>query len=365
MVIGRVFKTGFAVLLLAALAACVPTRSPPASSAASAPAVPAAPAAAPYILGAALGADTLTADDGVSLPLHSWTADEPVRAVVVAVHGMNDYGNVFDRPARLWEKAGITTYALDQRGFGQAVRRGRWYGGDRMAGDVLVLARLARARHPGIPVFLLGESMGGAVAVLAAARAEPGLLSGLVLSAPAIWGVGARAAVVRAASVVMGALAPGWTAPPLSTKNASTDDPVALKRIREDKLIIHQTRFDTLAGIVDLMGDAQAGAAKVTLPTLLLLGDLDGHVPRDGIAALLRRMTTKSSPGPKLAFYEGGRHLLMRSLNGDRVSADIASWVLAPDAPLPSGADARARACPQLLLTPAKGCAFGRTAAKR
>jgi len=55
----------------------------------------------------------------------------------------------------------------------------------------------------------------------------------------------------------------------------------------------------------------------------------------------------------------------MRSLNGDRVSADIASWVLTPDAPLPSGADARARACPQLLLTPARGCAANRVATKR
>ncbi|WP_168220322.1 alpha/beta fold hydrolase [Azospirillum thermophilum] len=306
----------------------------------------------------------MTADDGMDLPIHSWVAQDETRAVVIAAHGMNDYAGSFDQPARAWTLSGITTYAIDQRGFGRAGRRGLWYGADRMANDLLTLARLARQRHSGVLVFLLGESMGGAVAVLAAARAEPNLLAGLVLAAPAIWGKGARAELLYSAAMALSTVVPAFTVPPLSVENPSTDDPVVLKRLREDPLIIHRTRLDTLAGIVALMRNAREGAGAVAVPTLVLLGDLDRHVPRDGVAALLERLPQPgAAPGTTLALYDHGRHLLMRSLNGGRVTADIAAWMLSPGQHLPSAADARAKACPQLLLAPNRACAADRIAA--
>ncbi|WP_448207166.1 alpha/beta fold hydrolase [Azospirillum sp. sgz302134] len=312
----------------------------------------------------ALAWDVLTADDGVELPVHRWTAQGVPRVVVVAVHGMNDYGASFEQPAAAWTLSGITTYAIDQRGFGGAAERGRWYGDGRMAEDLLTLARLVRERHPGAPVFLVGESMGGALAVLAAARAEPGLLAGLVLSAPAIWGASARSELLYGAAMLLSTVGPTFTVPPLSVEIASTDDPAVLKRLREDPLIIHRTRLDTLAGIVALMRDAREAARGVRVPTLVLLGDLDRHVPRDGVAALLGRLPPPGAvPGTTLALYDQGRHLLMRSLNGERVIADVATWVLAPGRLLPSGADARARTCPELLLTPRRGCVADRIAA--
>ncbi len=306
----------------------------------------------------ALGQDAMTADDGMELPVHGWAARGDTRAVVIAAHGMNDYGASFDQPARAWSLSGIATYAIDQRGFGRAGQRGLWYGGDRMADDLLTLARLAHQRHPGVPVFLLGESVGGAVAVLAAARAEPNLLAGLVLSAPAIWGVGARAEILYGAAMALRSVVPAFTVPPLSVENPSTDDPVVLKRLRDDPLIIHRTRLDTLAGIVALMRNARETAGGVAVRTLVLLGDLDRHVPRDGVAALLERLPQLGTDsGTTLAMYDHGRHLLMRSLNGGRVTVDIATWMLSPGQHLPSGADARAKACRHLLLAPDRVCA--------
>lgn len=305
-----------------------------------------------------LGDEAMVADDGTPLPLHAWRAEGEPRAVIVAAHGMNDYGLAFDRPARLWARAGITTYAIDQRGFGKAMERGRWYGGDRMADDLITLARLVRQRHPQTPVYLLGESMGGAVGVVASARAEPGLLSGLVLSAPAVWGTGIRAAVTLDVAAILGSLVPDVTVPPLRVATPSTDDPEVLRRMRADPLIIHRTRFQTLAGIVDLMHDARTEARKVRLPVLLMLGDLDVHVPRDGVAALARDLP----PDTRIALYSEGRHLLMRTLNGDRVTQDVAVWVLNTRRALPSGADMRAQACPALMTNPRRGCPESRVA---
>jgi len=306
-----------------------------------------------------LGNQAMIADDGVPLPLRAWKADGRERAVVVAVHGMNDYGMAFERPARLWALAGITTYAPDQRGFGEALDRGQWYGGDRMVQDVLTLARLAQQRHVGVPVYLLGESMGGAVAIMAAARAEPGLLSGLVLSAPAVWGTGFRAAVALDAVMMLGTLAPDATVPPLRVANPSTDDPAMLRRMREDPLLIHRTRMETLAGIVDLMRDARAEARKVRVPTLVMLGDRDQHVPRDGVAALVRDLP----PGTRVALYPNGRHLLMRTLDGAQVTSDVVAWLSDFRRPLPSGADARGQACPGVVANPRLRCPDVRMAA--
>lgn len=305
-----------------------------------------------------LGSKAMIADDGTPLPLHTWEAEGKPRAVIVAAHGMNDYGLAFDRPARRWVGAGITTYAIDQRGFGNAMERGRWYGSERMADDLVTLAQLARRRHPDAPLFLLGESMGGAVVVVAATRAERGLLSGIVLSAPAVWGTGLRAAVTLDVATILGALVPDVTVPPLRVARPSTDDPEVLRRLREDPLIIHHTRFQTLSGIVDLMHDARTGARKVRVPVLLMLGDLDVHVPRDGVAALARDLP----PETRVALYPDGRHLLMRTLDGDRVIKDVASWVLNTRRALPSGADMRAQACPTILINPRRGCPETRVA---
>lgn len=336
-------RLSLVVALLVAIAATALTSA----CTADPPSPPPAATVAPVLKG-----EAMVADDGTPIPLHTWRAESALRAVIVAAHGMNDHGGAFDRPARLWARAGITTYAIDQRGFGRAMERGHWYGGERMADDVVALSRLARERHPGVPVFLLGESMGGAVVVLAAARAERGLLSGIVLSAPAVWGTGFRATVTLDAAVILGTLVPDMTVPPLRVPTPSTDDPAVLRRMREDPLIIHRTRFQTLAGIVDLMHDARVEARKVGIPVLLMLGDLDVHVPRDGVAALAKALP----PDTRIALYPKGRHLLMRALDGDRVTQDVAAWVSDTRLALPSGADARAQACPALITRPQRGC---------
>jgi alpha-beta hydrolase superfamily lysophospholipase len=115
---------------------------------------------------------------------------EPV-AVVLALHGFDDYSNAFTMPARLWAARGIATYAYDQRGFGQAPGRGRWAGGRRLAADAITALGLLHRRYPDTPVYLLGESMGAAVAVLVAAGRTglaPPPLAGVILVSPAVWG---------------------------------------------------------------------------------------------------------------------------------------------------------------------------------
>src|SRR5689334_24916447 len=130
------------------------------------------------------------ATDGAALPLRTWLPEGKPKAVILALHGFNDYSNAFAAPAEEWAKHGIATYAYDQRGFGEAPLRGRWAGAYQLTDDLAAASRVLRARYgKGVPLYLLGESMGGAVvisAVTGAAGAPRPSADGIILAAPAV-----------------------------------------------------------------------------------------------------------------------------------------------------------------------------------
>src|SRR6201985_1804789 len=135
--IKRLFVLGFGLLLLG----CAVVTAPGGGT-----------SAAPHLEGA-----VFVAGDGLRLPMREWDAEGTPRAVIVALHGMSDYSNAFDIPARQWAKSGIATLAFDQRGFGAGPNPGLWAGGDVMRADLADAVAAARVRYPDLPVFALGE----------------------------------------------------------------------------------------------------------------------------------------------------------------------------------------------------------------
>ena len=67
-----------------------------------------------------IGANFFRASDSAELPMRSWLPQGKPRAVILALHGFADYSFSYARPAALWAKTGIATFAYDQRGFGAA-----------------------------------------------------------------------------------------------------------------------------------------------------------------------------------------------------------------------------------------------------
>src|SRR5690606_11685790 len=108
--------------------------------------------------------------------------------VIVGLHGFNDYSNAFAIPAKAWLKQGIATYAYDQRGFGRAPDRGMWPGTETLVADLDTATRLIARRHPGVPLFVAGESMGGAVIMAAVPAGRLKDVEGAILAAPAVRG---------------------------------------------------------------------------------------------------------------------------------------------------------------------------------
>ncbi|HTW72827.1 MAG TPA: alpha/beta hydrolase, partial [Acetobacteraceae bacterium] len=104
-----------------------------------------------------------TMPDGFVLPYRAWLPDGAPRAVVLALHGMNDSRDAWEYPAPDFVNAGVAIYAPDQRGFGTTPDRGRWAGARVMASDARHMAEILRHRYPHTRLILMGESMGAAV----------------------------------------------------------------------------------------------------------------------------------------------------------------------------------------------------------
>jgi acylglycerol lipase len=294
---------------------------------------------------ASLTADRFITADGVALPLRVWLPQGSPQAVVLALHGLADYSNAFALPAPELTAQGIAVYAYDQRGFGATPQRGRWVGEKVMADDAILAASLLRQRYPDLPLYLLGESMGGAVAILAATDQGAAPVDGVILAAPAVWGRQKMNVFERVGLWLIGQL------PSMQVSQRSvpyrvhpSDNIPMLQALGADPLVMKRTRTDMVTGLVDLMSTALARAPRLTVPTLVLYGETDEIVPRDAMAEFVARLPAGARRNQHIALYGKGYHMLLRDLQAPTVLADIGAWVHDPIAGLPSGADQGARA---------------------
>jgi acylglycerol lipase len=319
---GRTSACAAALLLLGFLAACAPVTRP----------------AGEPVMTPAYDGDALVMADGMHLALQDWMPPRQPRAVILALHGYNDYANAFDLPAKRWAEKGIATYAFDQRGFGHSAEPGLWPGTATLVADTETAIALVAARHPGVPLVLLGESMGGAVAALVISHDPPPELRAAVLVAPAVWGLDTMPWSYRASLWLLAHLLPGMELSGSGLEIWPSDNIPMLRALGQDPLVIHGSRADAVLGLVRLMDAGLAAAGPMPLPVLLVYGEKDEIVPRGAMARYVERLD-----GPvRLATYPAGYHMLLRDLGRALPVDDIAAFVLDPDAPLPSGNEARA-----------------------
>lgn len=296
-----------------------------------------------------LQAGQIITPDGRSLPLKKWApGDTAPKAIILALHGFNDYSNFFDEPGRFFADQGILSYAYDQRGFGETEGRGYWHGSEVLVEDLKIATNLIRAEYPGLDFYLLGESMGGAVIIKAMTAENAPETSGLILSAPAVWGRETMSWYHRWTLWVVSHTMPGLKLTGRGLNIKPSDNRDMLIQLGKDPLVIKETRVDAIKGLVDLMDDALANAPALTAPSLILYGQNDEIIPKEATANVFSNLISKQTRSPdrlsRLAFYNDGYHMLLRDLQARTVLADIASWITQPDQPLPSGADKKASA---------------------
>jgi alpha-beta hydrolase superfamily lysophospholipase len=274
--------------------------------------------------------------DNVKLPLFSWHPDDHnPKVIILAVHGFNSHGYLFEKTATYFSEQGISTYSYDQRGFGQAENRGLWAGVDTYATDLLQLTALLRRKYPKLPLYWLGASMGGAISVIAATASPEEIADGLILTSPAIWARKNMPWYQQALLWTLAHTVPGMTFTGESRDITASDNHDMLIAMGLDPLVIKETRVETLYGLANLMDVALESASLIQLKTLLLYGEKDEIIPADSTFQFIRAFLNQRPENKRIGCYEKGYHMLLRDLNAKLVWQDIVTWVTATG-PLPS-----------------------------
>lgn len=283
-------------------------------------------------------------EDGASLPLRQWLPKTEAKAVLIALHGFNDYSNFFDTPGTYFSVQGIACFAYDQRGFGAAPKRGSWAGISAYTDDLRGLVHLIKQRYPHQPLYLLGESMGGAVIITAMGAASMPEVDGVILVAPALW---ARQTMPWYQTSLLWTLAHTFPRLALSGDGVgvkASDNIEMLRALGRDPMIIKKTRVETIYGLTNLMDAAFNGANQLSGNTLILYGENDEIIPKKPTYDFLKRFLSNDGDRKTVAFYQQGYHMLLRDLQAHIPWADILAWITPNSTKLPSGADHRARA---------------------
>ena len=250
-----------------------------------------------------------------------------MNGVIVAIHGFNDYSMFIKDSALFFSNQKLAVYSFDQRGFGETGTRGRWSGRQILSKDLTTFIRLVKERHPGIPLYLLGDSMGGAVAILTMAKEDSPEINGVILVAPAVWVRSEMPFYQRYLLWIAAHTIPWKKVTGESLEITASDNIEMLKELGKDPLVIKETRIDALFGLSNLMDEAYRSAHLLGTNLLLLYGNKDEIIPQKPVLDFYKRLPLRVQGQQQMILYENGYHMLLRDLQSAIVMKDIVDWI--------------------------------------
>ena len=266
----------------------------------------------------------ITASDCTPLFAQAWLpAGEPGRILVIA-HGLAEHSGRYAGFAQRLVGRGFAVHALDHRGHGRSPgRRANIEHFDTVVEDLHAVVTKAARQHPGVPVTLLGHSMGGAIALACALR-HPEPLHHLVLSAPAVGTdpavPGLQVRLVRALSRWL----PDVGVLKLPAAAISRDAEV-IRAYEQDPMVYRGAiPARTVAELFDVMGRFPALAGALRLPVLVLHGTGDTLVALEHCRPVYERL---GSSDKTVIHYEGLFHEVLNEPERERVVADLLAWL--------------------------------------
>ena len=267
--------------------------------------------------------------DQLELVWQSWVPTGAV-GVVVIIHGLAEHGGRYQETAEALSARGWAVYAGDLRAHGLSPnppRAGRVHV-DRFADyflDVGALTALASKNHPGLPLFLLGHSMGGLITIRYALDRPEGL-SGVIISSPAlaIHPESMPPVVLRIMVSILSRLAPRLRIPTDLDTNAISRDPDVVKAYIDDPLISQKVSTRWYAEFLKSMAKAHTGAASLRIPMLLMQSGSDRLVDPDAPGRW-----KKAAPDGMvdLVVWNGLYHEMLNEPEREQVRARLLEWL--------------------------------------
>jgi len=274
------------------------------------------------ITGAAVREEKIDSAKGLKILVRSWIPESLPRAAIVVCHGVNSHGGQYLSVGEQFAAAGLAAFALDLRGRGRSDGE-RFYVEDvaEYVSDVANTIALAKSRHPGLPVYLLGHSAGGVVSATYVLDNQA-QLAGFICESFAfqVPAPGFALAAIKGISHIAPRL------PVLTLKNEDfSRDPKWVDALNNDPLIAHEVQpAITVAALVRADERLHDEFPSITLPVLIMHGTDDKATVCRGSQFFY---DTVGSKDKTLKLYDGHFHDLLNDVGKEKVMADVMDWL--------------------------------------
>jgi acylglycerol lipase len=262
--------------------------------------------------------------DALTIYHQAWLPDGAPKAVVILLHGLAEHSGRYAHVAKALTDAGYGVHALDHRGHGKSDGKRTYvksYADYQR--DILQFRRLVELRHPDLPVFVLGHSMGGNLALGHVLDHQAGV-RGMALSAPALApGTSLSPAKIKLAKL-LGKIAPGLRPEKLSADAVSRDPAVVAAYVADPLVFNGKVTAGAAAALLGSMESFPARFTELRLPILLQHGTADALVDIAGTrqleaGAVNAKVTTH--------YYDGLYHEVFNEPEQAAVLADTVAWL--------------------------------------
>ncbi len=269
-------------------------------------------------------AGTFPALDGVMLYERWWRPQPEPKAGIVLVHGLAEHSGRYVPIVQHLARHGYAVDAFDLRGHGKSSGVPLYIRSfDEYLNDLGVFLDRVRARLPGRPLFLLGHSMGGVIAVLYAIDREP-RIRGVVLSAPAVQLSNEGSPLLQKAAAAIARFLPKLNTVKID-RNFISRDPAVVAAYDNDPMIYRKgILLKTGSELVRAGRSIREQPISFSLPVLILQGTGDRITEPEGARRLYDSV---ASADRTLKLYEGLYHEIMNEPEKDQVLQDIVEWL--------------------------------------
>jgi alpha-beta hydrolase superfamily lysophospholipase len=266
---------------------------------------------------------SLEGSGGLCLFRRAWLPPQP-RRVMLLIHGFAEHSGRYEAPGAWFAARGCAVHAYDQRGHGRSDgMRGHVERFDEFLDDATILLDAVKAEHPGLPVVLVGHSMGGLILASFLRERRPAVAAAVSSCAAFQLDDALSAWRLRLARLTRRVAPRASIAANLPLAGLSRD-PEVIRQYEEDPLVFHKLTVSLALEMFDAARRLHGGAADVKVPLLVLHGEDDPIAPPQGSRGFSAGLV---SPGSDLRIYPGLRHEIFNEPEAESVYADVVTWL--------------------------------------
>lgn len=260
---------------------------------------------------------------------YAWLPAAPRRAMIL-VHGYAEHAGRYDAMVMHFAARGFAVHAYDQAGHGRTRGpRGHVDRFERLLDELARFVEQITADHPGLPIALVGHSMGGLVVAATAAFRRPAVerivLSGALLEMPTAGSLDRRlrllAARILSAIVPRIGLSTGLDAEGLSR------DPEVVRRYLDDPYVKDRMSARFAAGLAAMVERVAVAADRIERPVLILHGEADPICPVSGSRRFHAGLAPAVANRSRLSVYPGLRHEIFNEPEREDIWREVVDWL--------------------------------------